>query len=226
MDMAIWTNPWYSRLADNHMQLTFDAPCVTRAELLAFSGFRLPHAAADVVVPPLSTERLRTAERYGLFDNVAGVWNGSNGATVQWVARRGRQGDARLYTIRHVAVARLIAWMQRDGLKIREIALILRGPASVAATLRASNAEAVYVYRVGESVADGACASMQMLKGMKPVDPAIGRQWLFPLAWLGMNGEVLPRVQKIRERKPYVWNRRPMTPAEIVTARLVEDRTK
>ena len=197
--------------------LTLDSPCLTRNELVTLSGFRLPARAGRQNVPGLTLEQVRTLERYGAFQDFTLHPSRKHDVVLVWGRRK--RGQRRLYSMRDVLVARLVAWMLRDGLTMREAILLVRG-SSVRVTLSASTAEVVYAWRWGANPATGAAMSFADVKRFSELRNGYSqpnREWQFPLEWLGFGRDVLPRVRKLREQQPtIVTHRRPMTPAEIV----------
>jgi hypothetical protein len=196
-----------------------DTPCVTRAELIRLSEFTLPAAAVKDLpkgdravarrVPGLSYEQVRTCGYYGLFDDVLVKNTRQRGNWILWKPRR--RGDTSVYTVRDIATARLVSWMRRDGLTMREIAMVLRGAPMVRATMIAEVADHVYVSRIGRSI-DGCVVPA----GDTYPPTQFGRFWTFPLAWLGIKNNVLPRVRKMRSVSPNVVWRRRSVPVERV----------
>ena len=192
--------------------LTLDSPCLTRNELVTLSGFRLPVRAGRQNVPGLTLEQVRTLERYGAFQDFTLHPSRKHDVVLVWGRRK--RGQRRLYSMRDVLVARLVAWMLRDGLTMREAILLVRG-CFVRVTFSASTAEVVYAWRWGANPVTGAAMSFADMKRFSGVRG--DQEWLFPLEWLGFGRDVLPRVRKLREQQPtIVTHRRPMTPAEIV----------
>jgi hypothetical protein len=97
---------------------------------------------------------------------------------------------------------------------MRETALMIRGRGDVRALIAADGAESVYAWRIGRAF-DAAVVPVGMADELTRVSP--DQSWIFPIAWLGLNGNVLPRVQKMRAVQPDVWRHRWMEPAAVVS---------
>jgi hypothetical protein len=196
--------------------------CVTRGELARLSEFQLSAVAVKSLpkkdrefartIPALTIEVIRTCERYGLFDDFRFKQTRIRGNWFLW--KRRKRGETRLYTVLDVAVARLVAWGRATGLTIREMALLIRGQSDVRALIAADGAESVYAYRIGRTFAGCVVPVGEKVKRID--DPQIGEDWIFPIAWLGLTGSVLPRVRKMREVHPAVWRHSWVTPDHVI----------
>jgi hypothetical protein len=209
------------------MRLDLQTPCITRAELVRLSEFRLPVAALTKYVPEgtkpprgrkarealrhvpgLSYEQVRASERRGLFDPFVVVPAGAGRPLAEWIRWTPRaRGDVRLYSLLDVAVARLLAWLLCDGFTAYEARRIIRDDAGglVRVTMGAETADGVYIWRIHGHPANGWCDRAN--QPFAPMDPEIGSQWFYPLAWLGIKGDALPRIRKYLRQSPDVWAR-------------------
>lgn len=202
---------------------------------MKLSGFTLPVASvpADVrgklsptalrdrlTVPPRSVDQMRTLERNGLFDEFMMKRRQRSAPVGELVILfrrpRRKQGDVATYGVVDIAVARLVGWLLKSGVPFGTVKDALRG--------HKGGARALLIAAV-----DNIPGAMLMLSdgGGCIVSPELLAQWdreflgrrdrqLFPLAWLGMGSDVLPRLQKYRERQPEVvrW-RQSMTPEDL-----------
>jgi hypothetical protein len=208
------------------MKFKIETPCVTRGELVQLSAFKLPVAAvkhlpakereAARTIPGLTVEMVRTCERYGLFDDFRLKVSRDRGYWFLW--KRRKRGETRLYTVLDVAVARLVSWGRASGLTMRELALLIRGRSDVRALIAADGAESVYAYRIGRTFEGGCVVPAENRGLLRLSDPGIGQEWDFPIAWLGLNGNLLPKVQKLRAVHPEVWRHRWVEPSAVMTA--------
>jgi hypothetical protein len=195
------------------------APCVTRAELIRLSAFTLPAAAVRHLpkgdravarrVPGLTREQVRAVAYYGLFDAFQVKNSKARDWWILWKPRR--RGDTSLYCTLDVMTARLVAWMRRDGLTMARIALLLRGEASARALMLSDTAESLSAWQIGRGF--GGCV-VPFGGSLNP--GRHGREWTFPIAWLGLTTNILPRIHTLREANPnIVWRRRSL-PVEQV----------
>jgi hypothetical protein len=209
---------------------------VTRGELSALSGFRLPVSSvperahlspADLklrlTVPALTTEQIRTLERYGVFDLYQFAYADTRqGVTVLWQRPKRRRGETARYSLVDVATARLYGWLKqvsrlRPELEVTHarIAASLRGADAVRAllslVLRTEPGAAMFVQRDALMLLTDKLVEKYVAyedAGIARYGPrwSEGRPYaVLPLRWLGMRRDVLPRVQKMRAREPEVW---------------------
>jgi hypothetical protein len=209
---------------------------VSRPELMRLSGFTLPMASipADqrarlgpvavrdrLTVQPRSTDQIRTLERHGLLDlfipkqrtRTAPVGQ----AIIIWRRPARRRGDSALYSLLDVATARLVGWMLRDGLSYSVVRDALRGAASARATLwwaleHLPGAMLMVSERAALVLGPDQLRELDAAAPSVPLKP----RKLFPLAWLGLERDVLPRIQKMRTDKPDVIRWRQEWPAAVL----------
>ncbi|HVL66766.1 MAG TPA: hypothetical protein VM364_05835 [Vicinamibacterales bacterium] len=158
------------------------------------------------VVPPLTEAQIRTFDqRYGLFDlplrHPENYGTGDRSSWVTWQVVPRRQGETRMYGSADVVTARLAAWMLNEGLTYTQVVSVLRG-SLVRAILptcdyRPSSRRELLVSGAIGAVFDVGDPSVADLL----TDPRCLR---FPLAWLGVTTDVLPRMHKMRDEAPFV----------------------
>lgn len=199
---------------------------ITREELARLSGFRLPKAAVlergmREVVPALTEAQVRTFDhRYGLFDeplrHPENYKTGDISRMVSWLTPKRRQGETWLYGTGDAATARLAAWMLNEGLTYTSCVSVLRGRC-VRAVLSFDNCAPTSDVELVVSGADGALFTAAELADLdaRGLDPGVHR---FPLAWLGITSDVLPRMQKMREDAPNVWRHRWLSREDALAA--------
>lgn len=193
---------------------------ISREELARLSGFRLPKTAAREgrreVVPALTAAQIRNLDRYGLFDayQIHLEHRFTGGPLVTWRPRTPRtRGEARFYRgLVDVATARLAAWMLAEGLTYTQVVLALRTEMVRACfsprTLAEDSDDVVFVRGADIGLSNARDLGRQGLLA------ALHAHQRFPLAWLGMGSDALPRLQKLAEAQPDVWRQHWMPRAE------------
>lgn len=193
---------------------------LTQKRLLSLSGFALPakhRSEPDAwkglrrgFVEPVTVAQLRQMDRWGLFDEPVGaVMPRTAGAlpVMRWRRIETRAGSPRVYSPLDVAVVRLASWMRRQGCTPEQVRAVLRGRwglrlvlARNARPLAEPDAELLV------SLADGAIHTTAEIDAHIAAGvfggPAVER---FPLAWLGMYADVLPRIQREQETTVRRW---------------------
>lgn len=199
---------------------------LTREEVARLSGFRLPKAAVTKghreVVPALTVDQVRTLDqKYGLFDAFAIHLENSatGGPLVTWHARPAGKGIPRFYRgLLDVATARLAAWMFRDGLTYTQVVLALRtGMVRACLSDRSCAPESddeVVVNGADVGLATTSWVETQLARPWSPFTSYVRAYHRFPLAWLGLSTDALPRVQKTIAERPDVWRHRWVPRAE------------
>jgi hypothetical protein len=203
---------------------------VTRPELMRLSGFTLPMASIPVeqrarlgpvalrdrlTVQLRSTDQIRTMERHGLLDlfvpkrrartQLAGE------AFIIWRRPKRRRGDPALYSLLDVATARLVGWMLKEGLPYSVVRDALRGQGAARATIW----YALEHVPGAMLMVDDVQALVLGPDHVRQLAPSASQK-LFPLSWLGLERDVLPRIQKMRAEKPDVIRWRQELPAAVL----------
>jgi hypothetical protein len=206
---------------------------VTRPELMRLSGFTLPMASipADqrarlgpvavrdrLTVQPRSTDQIRTLERHGLLDLFIPKRRSRTQPVgevlIIWHRPKRKRGDSALYSLLDVVTARLVGWMLKTGLPYSTVRDALRGQGSARATLLyALDHVPGAMLTVNETSA--LVLGKDQLRQLDAIGTPKPRQ-LFPLAWLGLERDVLPRIQKMRTDKPDVMRWRQEWPAAVL----------
>lgn len=159
-------------------------------------------------VPGLTVDQVRGFEKHGLFDEPVLKAHGSPAELqIWWKVRRRKQGATRLYSVLDVATARLTAWLLRDGAKHREIERWLRGTGNEIKAFIPGDDDFPLL---GLWPDGGAClVEQQVADGYPQRYPGCPPLKIYRLAWLGIESDALPRIQKMREKRPaiHMWNR-------------------
>lgn len=206
----------------------------TRAEALPLTGFRLPLASIPpelrarlsatairdrLTVPARTADQMRTLERHGLCDQFIAKNRKqpkpNDSVFVLWRRPKRRRGDVALYSLLDIATARLVGWLLKEGLSYGVVRDVLRGPGGVARALLMYAIEEVPGAVLAISPYGGAIYSPEGLRDSRSRAPDVAYRE-FPLAWLGIKTDVLPRLSKTRETHPTVtrW-RQEVTPASL-----------
>ena len=191
--------------------------------MLPLTGFMLPlpSVPADVrkrlgpralrdrlTVPSRTVDQLRTMERHGLCDGFIAKDRtrpaAGSSVLLLWHRPKRRRGEVALYSVLDIATARLVGWMLKAGLAFGVIRQVLRGPGQGSGALLLYALEHVPGATLVVT-ADGNGFVMSAAD-LRDADRRVPGRYVhrFPLAWLGLERDVLPRLHKMRQSRPEV----------------------
>jgi hypothetical protein len=173
-----------------------------------------------LTIPPRTVDQLRTLERHGLCDGFIAKDRkrptAGSSVLLLWHRPKRRRGEVALYSLLDVATARLVGWMLKEGLSLNLVRQVLRGPDQTAGALLLWALE--HVPGATLVLSTGGSGFIMSAADLREPDRRVPGFYVhrFPLAWLGLERDVLPRLQKMREDKPEVirW-RQAVAPAVL-----------
>lgn len=178
-------------------------------------------------VPGVTREQLRELVRAGVLDTPK-TWRVTRSHAwplLMWrKAPAARQGDPRLLTAHDVATVRLYCWLRFQGLTRTQAVTMLRGGGTA---VRFAIAGTCLFEPDAELIVRGVDAFVFSTADVDAIEARYGTAaqvlYRLPLWWLGVSGDILPRIQQQREAHPTIvrW-KQAWTPAALMVAQTQE----